>query len=247
MPFLSLALLALDAFCIIHAARTGRFWPWAFVVLFMPAIGAVAYLVMEVLPEWRGSRAGRQAIAGVERRLDPERRLRDLRERFEASDTLGNRVDLARECVAAGRFDEAIALWDGVIVHPLGHEAKFHQDRAEALLEAGRAEEALQALDRLRREWPDHQSQEGHLIYARALRAVGRVAEAEAEYRVLTGYYAGPQPGLELARLLADLGRPSEAAATAADYVRRIERAPKFNRRQYREVLGELKGLARGG
>lgn len=240
MPVLSLALLALDAFCIIHAAKTGRFWPWAMVVLFLPMIGALAYVVMELLPDWRHSRSGQRAIAGVGRALDPDRRLRELQDHFEASDTLGNRVDLARETAATGRFDEAIALWDGVLVHPLGHEAKFHQDRAEALLGAGRPGEAIQALERLRREWPDHQSQEGHLLYARALAAAGRTGEAEVEYRALTDYFAGPQPGLELARLLKAQGREVEAGAVAADYVRRIERAPKFNRDQYRVILAEL-------
>ncbi len=246
MPVMSMVLLALDAFCIIHAAKTGRFWPWAWVVLFLPGIGAAAYVVMEFVPEWRASASGQRAAGNLQKKLDPDRRLRELRDRFELSDTIGNRVDLARECMAVGRCEEAVVLWDGVIAHPLGAEAKYHQDRAAALLGAGRPEEALHALAELKRLWPDHQSQEGHLILARALAGCGRTAEAEAEYRELTNYYVGPQPGLDLARLLRAQGRDRDAVAVAEDYMRRIERSPKFNRDQYKAQLAELKALVRG-
>lgn len=246
MPVMSMVLLALDAFCIIHAAKTGRFWPWAWVVLFLPGIGAAAYVVMEFIPEWRASVSGQRAAGNIQKKLDPDRRLRELRERFELSDTIGNRVELARECAAVGRFDEAVTLWDGVIAQPLGEEAKFHQERAAALLGAGRAAEALQALAELKRIWPDHQSQEGHLVLARSLASCGRIDEAVAEYRELTNYYVGPQPGLDLARLLRAQGRVAEAVSVAEDYIRRIERSPKFNREQYKAQLSELKALTRG-
>ena len=43
-----------DIALIVHAARTGRFTPWGFVILFLPGIGALAYVVVET-----GSRVAR--------------------------------------------------------------------------------------------------------------------------------------------------------------------------------------------
>lgn len=247
MPILTLLLLAIDAACIIHAARSGRLWPWATVVVMLPGIGAAAYVIFEFLPEWRRSIGGRRLIAGVEQRLDPDRRLREATVAFEESDTLANRIELARASQASGRWEAAIALWDTVIAHPLGHDAKYHEERAVALLEAGRAAETLAGLDRLRKDWPEYQSQEGHLTYARALARLGRSGEAEAEYRALTGYYAGPTPGVELAELLAEAGRGEEARAVASDYLRRLERSPKFVRRQHGEAIDRLRSIGRTG
>ena len=54
-----LAVLALQVACAVHAARTGRGGSgWIMVILFLPVVGSLAYVVMEVLP---GSGAHRHA------------------------------------------------------------------------------------------------------------------------------------------------------------------------------------------
>jgi hypothetical protein len=35
---------------IVHAAKTGRFWPWGFIILFIPGFGALAYVLIEHVP-----------------------------------------------------------------------------------------------------------------------------------------------------------------------------------------------------
>ena len=54
MPF-ALVLLLLDITLVYHAARTGRLQPWAFIILMIPALGALAYIVVELIPEMAGS------------------------------------------------------------------------------------------------------------------------------------------------------------------------------------------------
>jgi hypothetical protein len=246
MPIAATLLAALDFFCIVHAVRSGRYWPWSAVIFFVPGFGALAYIYFEIVPEWRRSRQGQQAIRGVKRAINPEGEYRRLKDELEVADTIANRHNLALECERLGRYDEAIGLYDEIIAAPMGHEPKYHQERASLLLDAGRPIEALAALDALRKAWPDYQSQDAHLIYARALVASDRLDEAEAEYRGLIKYFAGPEPGLDLARLLARQGRAGEARALAADYVKRIERAPRFTRDLHREALRDLRAIARG-
>ncbi len=246
MPFLSIALLALNAFCVVHAARSGRFWPWAWVVLFLPVVGAAAYLLMEFLPAWHASPNGQRMVSGVAKAVDREKTYRLLKDELDTVDTIANRVALAKECEALGRFGEAVTLLDGVVSSPLGHEATFHIDRARMLLAAGCAEAAIAGLEWVKAEWPNESSPIGHLTYARALVACGRMAEAEDEYRALTQYFVGPEPGVELARLYKSQGRAADAKAVAADYARRIERSPDFAKRMHKDSLRELKQLARG-
>src|SRR5262249_11188373 len=57
MP-LALILVVINAVLIIHAAKTGRFWPWGYVILFLPGFGALGYILVELLPEWLGSPRG---------------------------------------------------------------------------------------------------------------------------------------------------------------------------------------------
>ena len=58
---LGLILLLIEVALIVHAAKTGRFWPWGMIIFFIPLFGSVAYILVELLPEWFGSVQGQQA------------------------------------------------------------------------------------------------------------------------------------------------------------------------------------------
>src|SRR3954469_5743187 len=106
MPIV-LLLPAINILLIIHAAKTGRFSPWGFIILMMPGIGAIAYVAMELIPEWFGTRQGRQARQSVGRALDPDKKYRALNDQVEIADTIANRAELAEECIARRRYREA--------------------------------------------------------------------------------------------------------------------------------------------
>ena len=56
----------------IHAAKTGPFSPWAYIILMIPLFGALAYVLVELLPEWLGSVPGRRRRASASSRpLNP--------------------------------------------------------------------------------------------------------------------------------------------------------------------------------
>jgi hypothetical protein len=44
---LGLILVLVDVLCVVHAAKTGRFWPWGALILALPGFGALAYFLME--------------------------------------------------------------------------------------------------------------------------------------------------------------------------------------------------------
>jgi len=60
MP-VALILGVLDLVLIVHAAKTGRFSPWAYIILMIPVFGSLAYVAVELVPEWLGSYQGQKA------------------------------------------------------------------------------------------------------------------------------------------------------------------------------------------
>ena len=66
MP-VAFVIVLLDITLIYHASKTGRLQPWAFIILMVPFIGALAYIVVELVPEWFGS-SGCAACAQARRR-----------------------------------------------------------------------------------------------------------------------------------------------------------------------------------
>ncbi len=109
MPFgLELALQILLA---IHAARTGRLQPWLYIILFIPVIGPLLYVVVELGPEFLGGRTGRRIGANVTTTLAPERDYRALARQVEIAPTVHNKMRLADECLRLNRAEEAVGLY----------------------------------------------------------------------------------------------------------------------------------------
>jgi hypothetical protein len=136
----------LNVLLIVHAARTGRFMPWGFVILFLPGIGALIYVAFELAPQWFGSYGAQRARRTVASALDPTGRYRALKDELDMVDTIANRSALADECVAIGRPQEALEHYDAILAQPLGDEPAYRIGKARALFDLGRASDAVATL-----------------------------------------------------------------------------------------------------
>jgi len=231
MPLLGLVLIAIDVKLVVHAAKTGRFSPWAYIILMIPIAGAIAYVVVELIPEWLGSYQGQHARRRVGRALNPEKTYRALKDQVEIADTIANRRVLAEECLSLGKFEEAEAQYEAILAKPLGDEPGFALGRARAQFGQGRFRDATATLDDLRQRWPDYQSAEGHLLYARALEADGQLDEAIDQYEAVSNYFVGVEPRVRYGLALRKAGREAKGRAALADVVQRMSKAPRFARK----------------
>lgn len=236
MP-VALVVLLLDISLIYHASRTGRLQPWAFIILMVPLIGALAYIVVELVPEWWGGPGAAQARRRVANRLDPEKQYRELSDRLATSDTIANRAALAAECQTIGRFDEAAHHYDHIMRLPLGDVPAYALAKAQAQFGRKRAADALATLDALRERWPDFESAEGHLLYARALAEIGRVDEALEEYHAVSQYFPGAEARVRYGLLLQLVGRTAEARMVFNELLIQMRRAPRYLRNAQAEWL----------
>jgi hypothetical protein len=234
-----------DIALIVHAARTGRFTPWGFVILFLPGIGALAYIVVELVPEWLGSTTTRRAGSRIAGALDPERRYRELKDELAIVDTIANRSALAEACLSLGKFEEARTHYVAILASPQGDEPGFLLGRARAEFGLGQPALAVATLDELKARWPDYRSPEGHLLYARALEGADRDEEALAAYAAVGADYPGAEPRVRQAELLARLGRGDQARALAEEVARDLRRAPAHVRRAQSQWLAAAEKLAR--
>ena len=236
MP-LALALIAIDAILVVHAAKSGRFSPWAYVILAIPGFGALAYVAVELVPAWLAGREGQEARRRIRRALDPERRYRALAQQIGVADTIDHRATLAAECRNLGLFAEAKRHYDDILARPHGAEPVFMLGKARAEFGLGRFADAVATLDALKARWPHYESGEGHLLYACALEESGHTEEALSEYDALARYYAGAEPRVRRALLLQKLGRKGDADASLARVLIEFGRAPKFVRNAQAEWI----------
>jgi len=235
MP-LVLVLLLLDISLVVHAAKTGRASPWAFIILMVPGIGAIAYVAV-LIPDWIGSTRGQQTQRAIANKLNPEKRYRVLCDAVEIADTIASRAALASECLQLEKYDEAKRHFEVILSRPMGDEPVYMLGKARAEFGLGLPAGAVATLDGLRARWPDYQSGEGHLLYARSLEAVGRLQEALAEYQALSGYYVGAEARVRYGVLLARMGQQAEAKAWLSNVLTQLRRAPAHVRKAQAEWI----------
>jgi hypothetical protein len=245
MPFVGLLFLV-DVVFIVHAAKTGRLMPWAYVILLLPGVGAAAYVLVELVPEWMGSYKGQQAQRRVVKTLNPERQYRKLADDLAVTDTIANRAALAEECLALGKFEEAVVHYDNILARPMGDDPAYALGKARAEFGLDRPQAAVATLDDMRQRWPDYQSSEGHLLYARALAKSGRIDEALDEYAAVSNYFAGAEARVRWAMLLESIGRDGDAQALYRNVVTQMRRAPRYVRQTQAEWLAIAKKQFRG-
>jgi hypothetical protein len=208
--------------------------------------GALAYLFVELGPEWFGSYQGQKARTHLVNTIDPGRRYRALTDELTITDTIANRSALAEECLLLGKFDEARHHYDAVLTRPFGEEPAYMLGRARAEFGVGQPADTVATLDELRHRWPDYQSAEGHLLYARALEEIGRTNEAIEEYKALSGYYPGAEARVRYGILLNRLGREDEGKVVLDDLLTHMRRAPKSVRKVQAEWIGMAEKALRG-
>ena len=236
MP-VALVILLLDISLIYHASKTGRLQPWAFIILAVPFIGALAYIIVELIPEWLSGPDAQRARKRIAGKLDPEKHYRELSDRLAGADTVANRAALAAECQNIARFDEAERHYDEILKLPMGGEPAYALGKAKAQFDRNRPADALATLDDLQKRWPDFQSAEGHLLYARALAETGRLDEALDEYHALVAYASGAEARVRYGMLLRMVGRTAEARVVFNELLLQMRRAPKYLRAAQAEWL----------
>jgi hypothetical protein len=227
----------LQIICIVHVVRTGRPFLWIYVLLFLPGLGVAAYVAVEILPGWFGTRTARNLRSSAVGALDPGRELRQRRQALEEADTVDNRRLLAEALVAAGQPAEALELYRGILTGIHADDPGMLLGMAKAAYGVGQYDLALSTVLQLDETNPRYQPVEAQLLHAMALEAQGRDDEAAQDYAALVTHAPGEEVRCRYAMLLKRHGDGNGAKALFQEILTRSHRAPRHYRRQESEWI----------
>ncbi|TNE60974.1 MAG: hypothetical protein EP335_18245 [Alphaproteobacteria bacterium] len=238
MLFIFLSLIV-QIGCAVHVVRTGRELYWIFLILIAPGIGSAVYIITQVLPGMGSGRTARRVGAGTVKLLDPTREYRAALQAFDMVESVENRLRLADALIALGRWHEAEP---HVATCLMGHGANdphILMRMARIRLETGDAAEAIRLLDHLQASNKGFQSQDGHLLYARAQAAAGDRTGAIESYANLVGYATGEEARVRYATLLKEDGQADAARAVFEETLARGRRGTSHYRRDQKSWIAE--------
>jgi hypothetical protein len=238
--------IILDVLLVIHVFRTGRNTLWIFLIIFLPVAGAIAYFIVEVLPELLRSRTLQATRRSVKQALDPEAQLRRLQDEAQVTQNVASSQRLAEELLRHERFQDAAAVYRKILTGLYAHDPDLMLGLARAQFGGGDAPAARATLDEALRINPGFRSPQAHLLYARALEAEGNAQKALEEYQALSTSYPGAEAAVRYAQLLKAQGRVEESRTVAKDLLEQARIAPAHYRKAQRDWLDSAQRLALG-
>lgn len=227
----------LQIICVVHVVRTGRSFLWIYVLLFLPGLGVLAYVAVEIMPGLLRSRTARNFGSSAVGALDPGRELRLRRQALDETDTVDNRRLLAEALVATGQCDEAMGLYQGILIGIHADDPGMLMGMARAAYGLKQHELTLDTLRKLTETNPRYQPVEAQLLRAMALEGLGRDDEAAAEYAQLVTHAPGEEVRCRYALLLQRHGDRDAAKALFDEIITRSRRSPRHYRRHEQEWI----------
>lgn len=210
MPFFVLA-IAVQVALVIHVIKTGRDRLWIWVLLMAPLIGGLAYLLLELMPEWRRSAQAQTLRKKMVDITDPHRNLKQAQGQLRRNETTKNLITMAEECMNKGLFEEAIGFYTRALKGQYASDPLLLEGLARAQFGGQDYPACRQTLEDLIAANPDYQSKIGHVLYARSLFELGEREAALKEFTALSDYHATALVKYHLGELLSQSNRPTDA------------------------------------
>jgi hypothetical protein len=218
--------LILQAIAVTHFVRRrpDTFWIW--VILMGGGIGAMIYILMEVLPD-----AG--LLRGAVQVFPRRKRIRYLEAAVIDNPSVGNYEELGDLYLDDGEYAKARACFDRVITPRTDSADPFYR-RGLAEMALGDHQAAVADLLQTVRIDPKYDYQRAAGLLAHELGAVGRTDEALAQFAAVTETSTLSETQYNYAALLASTGHPAEAKEWAQRVLAKKPTMPAYMRRRER-------------
>lgn len=218
----------------VHVVRTGREMYWLFIILAFQPLGGVVYLVTQVVPGMIGGSTARRLQAAARETLDPTREYREAKTACEDTPTVRNQSRLGHAAAALGKHDEAERLFFQAAQGIHAEDPALLLGRANALLELGRFQEALEVLEKLGKDQANGRTPTAAVALGRAYEGLGRVAEADTAYEWASERLPGFEGLARYTAFKARHGRRAEAEESLADMDKRLAKLNATFRKEAR-------------
>jgi len=198
---------ALQIICILHALKTNR-RDWIYLLIFLPGIGAIIYIIREVLPGWRVSGINSSNMKS----FFPSGRIKELERNLKIADTDANKLRLAEEYARQQNFEKAMELTKSCLKGIYANNDGMMLDMGRYAFGAGQYAESLAWLDNaLKQKQNKFDKPEDELLYAKALHRSGDLVRAETAYKQIIRVHHSMEGRYHYGLLLKETGRNEEA------------------------------------
>ena len=227
--------LLLQGLAIVHFIRRRPNMYWIYIILFLGAVGALIYLVVEALPD-----AG---LVGQSFKVFPRRkRIGQLELAIRDNPSAGNWEELGNLYMDDGNLQLARTAFDKAIAARADTLDTFYR-RGICALQLGDSTAALPDLERVVLKDANYDFHRAAGLLAHAYAQTGQEKKAEALFRQVTITSTLSETYLNFANLLARTGRNAEARQWAQKVLDKEPTMPGYLRRRERPSFRSARAI----
>ena len=239
----SAVIIVLQAICVIHCLRKGNSNNWIWLIVFVPLVGAIAYIVTEMFTRDQVE----QVQAGVTTVLNPTGKIKKLEQQLKFSDTFSNRIQLADAYLADGQTEKALALYESSLTGAFTENEYVLTQLNTAYFQMQRYDDVVAVTKKIYR-LPQFPRSKAHLQYAMALEQTGNTIAAEKEFKLMKVRFAYFESRYQYGMFLQRANRDEEARQVFKDIIEEAMQLSPREKRNHRKWINlakeELKTMA---
>lgn len=225
----------LQAVAVVHFVRRRPEWFWLWVILIGGALGALVYIVAEVIPDLA-------LLQGTMRAFPRRRRIRELEHAILDNPAVGNQEELADLLLEDGQFARARALYDKVISPRTDTLDPFYR-RGLAALALGDFPAAVTDLEHVIEHDPKYDFHRAIGLLAHAKGQTGEPDAARTLFDQATGISTLSETYFNYASFLATQQRTGEAREWAQRILAKKPTMPRYLKRRERPWFQKASAL----
>ena len=171
------AIVLLQVICFIHSYKQGTHNKWMWIIIFLPLVGCIAYIYLEIFSKSRYS----NVKINLADSINPSRKITKLEDELEVSDSFDNRIKLADAYLDANRLEEAISIYENALTGIFSDNPHVIKNLVIAYYQTERFQDAISFTNKIKNA-KEFDSSETHIAYALSLEGVGNITDAQAEF-----------------------------------------------------------------
>jgi len=177
---------------------------WIWVIIFLPIVGSIAYIFLEML---RGKNVSGIDLSNI---FQSKPSIKRLEENLRFSDTFNNRVMLADAYLESGMTERAIDLYESSLTGAFEENEYVHIQLVKAYYKTNQFDKVVCIAKKIS-SLPTFPRSRPHMLYAMALERVGQLEQAEKEFQKMQSRFSFYEPRYEYGLFLIRHNRRREA------------------------------------
>jgi len=231
--------IALQVYCCYDAYKNKREVYWYAIVLFLPVIGALIYLFMNVFI----TKDAQEISNEITTAINPSKRIKELIEKVEFSDTFASRVALADAYFKSTEYQEALLNYQTVLDGPHKNDVYVQEQLVVTYYFLNNYEKVVAAATSLK---ANSEFKASKILFYLGLsyKALGKFNNAEKSFKALDVRYSNYQERLVFAQFLLEREKPKEAKELIEALLSEFNYMSSPNKKLHKTTFAEVKKLS---